>query len=141
MRIEPLRDYQLDAALAVLPLHRLGGGEGLYLVAWDDDEPVGHAHLALLEPPELQDVFVRLDRRRSGIATALTHAAEDEARARGATKLRLDVSIDNTPAQRLYEKLGYAGAGLPPRRVQGVVQIRTGPLEVDDMLLILEKRL
>ena len=48
----------------------------------------------------------------------------------------------NSPdAQALYRKLGFADTGIPPRRVQGTVQIRTGPLEVDDTLLTWEKRL
>ncbi len=31
--------------------------------------------------------------------------------------------------------------GIPPRRVQGTIQIRTGPIDVDDTLLTLEKSL
>ena len=31
--------------------------------------------------------------------------------------------------------------GLPPKRVEGTIEIRTGPIEVDDTLLTREKRL
>ena len=34
-----------------------------------------------------------------------------------------------------------ADAGVPPRRVHGTIQIRTGPIDVDDTLLTWEKRL
>jgi ribosomal protein S18 acetylase RimI-like enzyme len=125
----------------VLGLARLDQGNGSYLVAWEGDEPLGHAYLAETDPPELQDVSVRLEHRRRGVATALTGAAESQARGRGCDRVRLEVSTDNEAAQALYRKLGYADVGLPPRRVQGTVELRTGPLEVDDVLLTWEKRL
>lgn len=125
----------------VLGLARLDQGDGFYLVAWAGDEPIGHAHLALTDPPELQDVSVRPEHRRRGIASALTTAAEREAAARGFDRLRLEVSAGSEPAQALYRKAGYRDCGVPPRRVQGTVMIRTGPLEVDDTLLTWEKRI
>lgn len=120
-QIRELTATEVDRVGAVLGLSRLGQGDGFYLVAWEDDEPLGHAHLALTDPPELQDVSVQ--RRRRGVASALA------------------VSIDNEAAQTLYRGLGYRDAGVPPRRVQGAIQIRTGPLEVDDTLLTWEKAL
>jgi ribosomal protein S18 acetylase RimI-like enzyme len=44
---------------------------------------------------------------RSGIGRALLAAAEDAARARGATAMRLEVREDNRRAIRLYEQSGY----------------------------------
>ncbi len=126
---------------AVLGLARLGQGDGFYLVAWDGDQPAGHAHLALTDPPELQDVEVLAQYRRRGVGSALTAAAEAEARKRGFDRLRVTVSVDNAAAQALYRTLGYRDAGVPPRRVLGTVMIRTGPLEVDDTLLTWDKRL
>jgi pimeloyl-ACP methyl ester carboxylesterase len=140
--IRRLTGAEVDRVVASgLGLSRLNAGTGFYLVAWDDGEPLGHAHLALSEPPELQDVSVRPAHRRRGVATALTRAAEDDVRARGGDRLTLTVSVDNAEAQALYRRLGYADAGGPPRRVRGTVLIRTGPLEVDDTLLTWEKRL
>lgn len=124
-----------------LGLARLYQGDGFYLVAWDRDEPLGHAHLALTDPPELQDVQVRPESRRRGIGSALTTAAEREAAARGFDRLRLTVSVDAAPAQALYRKLGYVDAGVPPKRVQGPITIRTGTIVVDDTLLTWEKTL
>ena len=138
--IRPLADDEVDGVAAVLGLSRLYQGDGIYLVAWDNGEPLGHAHLALTNPPELQDVSVRPEYRRRGVASALTTAAESEARRRGFDRLRLEVSETNEAAQTLYRRCGYRDAGLSPRRVQGTIMIRTGPIEVDDTLLTWEKR-
>jgi len=84
---------------------------------------------------------VRPEHRRQGVASAITAAAEAAAAERGFDVLRLEVSAGDEVAQALYRGLGYADAGLPPRRVRGTVMLRTGPLEVDDTLLAWEKRL
>ena len=143
MNIRPLEADEARRVIAAgLGLSRLPRGDGsFYLVAWEGDEPVGHAHLALSDPPELQDVLVLPAHRRRGVATALTRAAEREVAARGHTVLTLTVSAEAEPAQALYRSLGYRDSGLPPRRVQGIVEIRTGPLEVDDTLLTWQKEL
>ena len=139
--VRPLTPQQVDRVAAVLGLARLDQGDGFYLVAWDGDRPAGHAHLALTEPPELQDVEVSASYRRRGVGSALTAAAEAEAQKRGFDRLRVTVSVDNAAAQALYRTLGYGDTGMPPRRVLGTVMIRTGPLEVDDTLLTWDKRL
>jgi ribosomal protein S18 acetylase RimI-like enzyme len=140
-QIRQLLPTEVDRVGAVLGLARLGQGNGFYLVVWEADEPLGHAHLALTDPPEIQDVSVRPEHRRRGVASALAEAAEREAGSRGFGRLRLTVSVDNDAAQTLYRGLGYGDVGVPPRRVQGIIQIRTGPLEVDDTLLTWEKAL
>src|SRR3954463_10870966 len=140
-QIRPLAEGEAEVVGTVLGLARLFSGDGLYLAAWDGSEPVGHAHVALTDPPEMQDVEVRGTHRRRGIASALTAAVESEARGRGHATLRVTVSANNPEAQALYGKLGFTDTGIPPRRVQGTIQIRTGPLEVDDTLLTWEKRL
>jgi GNAT superfamily N-acetyltransferase len=127
-----------------LPLHRLPGHQ-TYLVAWEDDEPVGHAHIAWtggkLGVPEIGDVFVVTAQRRRGVATALTAAAEREAAARGHALISLSHGIANDAARRLYEGLGYSNAGLDPERVQEPVLMRGRPVEVDDTLIHLVKDL
>ena len=139
VQVRQLSSDEIDRVAAVLGLARLDQGDGFYLVAWDGDEPLGHAHLALTDPPELQDVEVRPEHRRRGVATALTTAAEVAASARGFERLRLHVSVGNDAAQAVYRRLGYGDTGIPPRRVQGTIQLRNGPLEVDDTLLTWEK--
>jgi ribosomal protein S18 acetylase RimI-like enzyme len=140
-QIRELAPTEVECVGEVLGLARLGQGDGFYLVLWEDDEPLGHAHLALTDPPELQDVDVRPEHRRRGVASALAGAAEREAGARGLSRLRLAVSVGNEAAQTLYRGLGYREAGVPPRRVHGTIRIRTGTLEVDDTLLTWEKSL
>jgi GNAT superfamily N-acetyltransferase len=131
-----------------LPLNRLDAwrdGGSTYLVAWDGDTPVGHAHVSWagteLGVPELQDVYVVPDRRREGFATELTHAAERLAAERGHGQLSLSVGVGNDAARGLYAALGYADAGLPPKRVRGTILLRGTPFEVDDTLLYLVKQL
>jgi GNAT superfamily N-acetyltransferase len=142
-----IRELTADDADRVgdrLPLARQGG-RGTYLVAWEGEEPLAHAHISWtgtrLGVPEIQDVFVREDSRRRGLGTAVTLAAEQVVRARGHTRISLGTSIDNEAARRLYGKLGYRDSGAEPLRVHGTIMIRTGPLEVDDTLIYLVKDL
>ena len=55
----------------------------------------------------LNDLFVSPSARRVGIGTLLLNAAVEVARASGAVRLKLSTAITNTPAQRLYERLGW----------------------------------
>ena len=127
-----------------LPLARYPNHQ-TYLVAWDGGEPLGHAHIAWertsLGVPEIQDVFVREDRRRRGVATALAQAAETLAVERRHARVSLSYGIANDAARRLYEGLGYRDAGLAPEPVRGLIRVRTGILEVDDVLIHLVKDL
>jgi len=131
-----------------LPLSRLDQQDerSTYLIAWEDEQPVGHAHIAWsgthLGLPEIQDVFVLPELRRRGIATELTHAAEDEARRRGWERISLSVSLEGNPAASvLYAKLGYVDAGVEPVRVLGQIMLRGRPFDVDDTLVYLTKNL
>ena len=139
--VRRLADDEVERVGALLGLARLYQGDGFYLVAWENQEPLGHAYLALTDPPELQDVQVRPEHRRRGVASALTSVAEENATGHGFDRLRLEVSEDNVAAQALYSKCGFADTGVPPRRVQGTITIRTGDIYVDDTLLTWEKRL
>jgi GNAT superfamily N-acetyltransferase len=147
--VTELQPSEVSRVDRYLPLSRLDQqrAEGsTYLVAWEDGQPVGHAHIAWtstrLAVPEIQDVFVLPERRRRGIAAQLTHAAEQEARARGWAAISLSVSQDgNVAARRLYARLGYAEAGIDPVRVFGPIMLRGRPFEVDDTLVYLLKPL
>jgi GNAT superfamily N-acetyltransferase len=55
----------------------------------------------------LNDLFVSPSARRVGVGTLLLNAAVEVARASGAVRLKLSTAITNTPAQRLYECLGW----------------------------------
>jgi GNAT superfamily N-acetyltransferase len=149
MSIVALQPSEVAYVDRCLPLSRLDqqiDENSTYLVAWDDDQPVGHAHIAWvgthLGVPEIQDVFVLPERRRQGIGAQLTDAAEQEARERGWESISLSVSQDgNVAARSLYAKLGYVDAGVEPVRVSGVITVRGRPFEVDDTLVYLTKSL
>ncbi|MDP6442590.1 MAG: GNAT family N-acetyltransferase [Pirellulaceae bacterium] len=55
----------------------------------------------------LNDLFVAAEARQAGAAQCLLQAATEFARQQGAIRLALATAADNTPAQSLYEKLGW----------------------------------
>jgi GNAT superfamily N-acetyltransferase len=141
--VRPLCDDDTATVDAVLPLSRLDRAQ-TYLVAWDGDVPVGHAHVAWegghVGAPEIQDMYVLPERRGAGIGATLVGAAERLAAERGHERMSLSVG-EASDARRLYERLGYRDAGVPPVRVEGTIMIRGEPLEVDDTLVYLVKPL
>jgi GNAT superfamily N-acetyltransferase len=144
--IAELAPSQLELVDRHLPLNRLDqrGDGGIYLIAWEDDLPVGHARIAWsgthLELPEIQDVYVLPEKRRQGIATELARAAEAAARGRGWSSISLSVSQDGNPAAKLlYTGLGYVASDTPPVRVSGTITLRGRPFEVDDTLVYFTK--
>jgi GNAT superfamily N-acetyltransferase len=148
IEVHPLTEKEVVVVDGVLPLNRLDQWrreESTFLIAWEDGVPVGHAHLAWeatkLDVPEIQDVYVAEEARRRGVATALTHAAEADALARGHERISLSVGTGNFAAQALYGGLGFEDAGLEPEHVHGTIMLRGKPFEVDDTLIYLIKRL
>ena len=148
IEVRALTEAEVAVVDNALPLNRLDQWRrerSTFLIAWDDDRPVGHAHLAWdgtkLGVPELQDVYVAEDARRRGVATELSLAAEREVVARGAVQLSLSVGTGNFAAQALYDRLGFADAGLERDRVHGTIMLRGEPFEVDDTLVYLVKEL
>ena len=144
IEVRELTAADFARAAAALPLHRFDPrSAGTYLVAWDADAPVGHVHVAWsgteLGIPELQDMYVLAARRGEGLGTLLAAAAEGAIAARGNKRCSLSVSETNEDARRLYERLGYARADVPPKWVRGTVQVRDGTLEIDDVLLYFAK--
>ena len=145
--IRALSEIDFESVDATLPLHRFDvwRDDSTYLVAWDGSDPVGHVHVAWsgteLGGPELQDMYVLPERRSQGIGGTLVGAAERLAAERGHARCSLSVSDTNLRAQSFYERLGYARADLPPKRVQGTIVIRGEPVEIDDTLLYFTKRI
>jgi ribosomal protein S18 acetylase RimI-like enzyme len=85
-------DYDLDASL----------------VAADDNGDVGLCMLGVRGTSGwIGGVGVVPGRRGEGIGEQLMRAIEDRARSRGIEQLWLEVLVQNEPAIRLYEKLGY----------------------------------
>jgi GNAT superfamily N-acetyltransferase len=142
-----LTEADFDLVDAALPLHRFDGwaDDSTYLVAWDRGVPIGHVHIAWSDTelglPELQDMYVLPERRSEGIGGALVAAAEHVAVDRGHDHCSLSVGEGNRRARSLYERLGYAPAQVPSKRVQGTIWIRGEPVEVDDTLVYFTKRI
>ena len=65
---------------------------------------------------EVDSLWVRPDRRRGGLASALIDAVTDWGARRGASEVSLDVARDNDPALALYAKLGFRLTGGGDRR-------------------------
>jgi GNAT superfamily N-acetyltransferase len=139
--VRDLDDSEVARVCEFLGLARLDQGDGRYLVAWIGDVPVGHAYLTRTNPPNLQDVEVDEAYRRRGVARRLLDVVHSAALAQGARSIVLSVSARSLDAQSLYRSLGFEDTGTPPLEVRGTVQIRSGPIEVDDTLLTWEKKL
>jgi [ribosomal protein S18]-alanine N-acetyltransferase len=60
----------------------------------------------------INTIAVDANLRRQGLARALMTHILDEAAAQGAARTFLEVRRSNLPAQRLYENLGFAVAGV-----------------------------
>jgi GNAT superfamily N-acetyltransferase len=142
IEIRPLAPDELEAVDRHLPLDRLDQPGAEFLVAWEGDEPVGHACIdSRTDPPSLQNVFVAEEHRRRGIATDLSRAAEELVRSRGHRRMALDVDVESTGARALYEQLGYRETGSPPRHERGTVMLRGKPFSYDVVLVDLVKDL
>jgi len=142
IEVRPLVPDELPLVDGRLPLDRLDQPGGEWLIAWDGEQPVGHAHVDWRpSPPELQNVFVAEPHRRRGIASRLSLAAEDLVRSRSQNRIALDVDLDNAAARALYAKLGYQPSGTPPRRAAGTILLRGKPFTYDVMLIDLVKSL
>ena len=78
-------------------------------VAFDDgDTPVAFANVAIRgDEGWIGGLGVIVAARRQGIGELVLRSVHDEARARGAARVWLEVIDENDAAYRLYEKLGY----------------------------------
>ncbi|MFO0862560.1 MAG: GNAT family N-acetyltransferase [Candidatus Saccharibacteria bacterium] len=98
-------------------------GKSSYLIAWQNDVPVGHLNLKwegsgpqvsqyLPNTPELNAIGVWPPEKRSqGIGGQLIVQAEAMAKEKGFKQVALAVSLDNPRAKELYEKHGYKDWG------------------------------
>ncbi len=95
-------------------------GKGRYFVARDaaGDEPIGQI-MVTVEWSDwrngplwwVQSVYVRPDRRRRGVFTALLRHVVDAARAAGCPAVRLYVEEHNAAARATYAALGLKDSG------------------------------
>ncbi len=100
-------------------------GDSIYLIAWNEDVPVGHLNLKLNGSdeeyvkdrlgflPELNAIGTYPPEMRSkGIGRMLIAEAERICREKGFEKVGLAVDVSNFRAKELYEKLGYKDSGI-----------------------------
>lgn len=84
-----------------------------YYVVAEDTAITGYAGLwAAGGQADVQTIAVDSDRWGRGIGTALVTALLDEATSRGCAEVFLEVRVDNSRAQRLYERLGFRRVGV-----------------------------
>jgi GNAT superfamily N-acetyltransferase len=101
-------------------IEKIGDGSTILLVAFLDGEPVGAVQLIPERKPnqphraDVQKLLVHRRGRNRGIAQTLMEAVEEDAKARGRWLLCLDTAT-GSPAERLYEKLGWQRLGVLPR--------------------------
>jgi GNAT superfamily N-acetyltransferase len=93
-------------------------GRALMLLAVSSGFPLAQAwldfgHRGSVRRPLLWAVRVFPPLQGHGIGAWIISAAEKAARARGARDIQLGVEPENTPALRLYERLGYRAVGHP----------------------------
>lgn len=101
-------------------------GEGLYLVAWQDNQPVGHLFLkwdgtseesvqAIIDDcPDIEDIFVLKDYRMHGIGHELLKTVERSAREKGCRQIGLAVGLTNHTARELYQHEGFIKSTIAP---------------------------
>lgn len=117
---EPLSDFartNLPQALAarpfmfsVLAVDEAAGGLPIGLINCVE----GFSTFACQPLVNVHDVVVRASHRGQGVAEQMLDLVEQLARARGACKLTLEVLEGNTPAQKLYRRLGFDNYQLDP---------------------------
>lgn len=114
---KPLSD---DARARLVP--GLAAHPGAFsLLAFAGDEALGLANcitgfstFAARPLVNIHDMAVLPEARGRGVGKALMLAVEDEARARGACKITLEVLSGNDTAKGLYAALGYGDYALDP---------------------------
>ncbi len=96
-----------------------------------------------LDIPEIQDLNVASNYRQQGIATKMIESFENLARDQGAEYIGISVGLtkDYGPAQRLYNKLGYAPDGNGITYDRAAVSHGQRVLVNDDLCLMLLKEL
>ena len=91
----------------------------LWLVAVDGDRVAGYVgSQTVCDETDMMNVAVTADFRRRGIGEKLVNALVEELKAMDSRCLTLEVRASNTPAQAMYEKLGFTEIGRRPRYYQ-----------------------
>ena len=87
-----------------------------WLVALEGETVAGYiGSQTVMGETDMMNVAVHPDHRRKGIAEALVNGLVSDLKDQGSHCLTLEVRASNSPAQKLYEKLGFTLVGKRPR--------------------------
>ncbi|MCT9007589.1 bifunctional helix-turn-helix transcriptional regulator/GNAT family N-acetyltransferase [Streptomyces rhizosphaerihabitans] len=97
-----------DPGTLVRP-HEVSGDAGAFLVAYEEDRPVGCGALRRLAPRvgEIRHVWVHPAARRLGLGRRILDGLEQRATEREFTVVRLDTHATLTEARAMYRACGY----------------------------------
>lgn len=102
------------AAVRDFLLARCNHGESVLFIALEDGHPVGFTQLypsfssiSLARTFVLNDLFIRENARRKGVASQLISAAVGFARTVGAVRISLSTATTNEFAQAVYQSTGW----------------------------------
>lgn len=85
----------------------------LYLVATSGGRVVGYAGLWLIiDEGHITNIAVHPDYRRTGVAQRLIATLAEIGCSQGIKRFTLEVRVSNTPAQTLYNRIGFKPAGI-----------------------------
>ena len=117
-----------ESSMAASVARLIEDPETEYLLAAEaaDQPPLGvcqlrYRHSVWTATPDcwLEDLYVEDSGRGKGIGRALVRSAVEHARARGAQRIELDTTEENTPAIALYESLGFSARSKAHGHLQG----------------------
>lgn len=98
----------------------------VWLVAVDGGQLIGYVgSQTVLGETDMMNLAVAPEARRQGTGRALVLALVDALTEKGSHSLMLEVRVSNTPAQKLYESLGFSQVG---RRLKYYVNPREDAL-------------
>jgi GNAT superfamily N-acetyltransferase len=91
------------------PSDDLVGATGVFIIAYEDADPVGCIGLRFRarNVGQVTRMFVTQQRRRRGVGSALLSEVEALARRHGVTQLKLDTRDDLVEARQLYARAGF----------------------------------
>jgi [ribosomal protein S18]-alanine N-acetyltransferase len=113
--------FATDAWSTPMMAAELAAPHTRYVVAIEGDRVVGYAGLSAPEgagQADVQTIAVDAHARGRGLGAHLLSVLLDEAAARGADDVLLEVRADNPGAQRLYERHGFVAIAVRPRYYQ-----------------------
>lgn len=88
----------------------------VWLVAVDGGQLIGYVgSQTVLGETDMMNLAVVPEARRQGTGRALVLALVDALTEKGSHSLMLEVRVSNTPAQKLYESLGFSQVGRRPK--------------------------